>query len=388
MRRLRTWHKTGSNLVDARGEALIATHRLVSRPRPAPPSAAAGPTPGPALAVEARRLTDDLTEPSPAVYWTDLALTALATFAGLAAAVAAPGWGRAAGAVVAVLALYRALSFIHELTHLRADQLPGFRLAWNALIGVPFLVPSFLYEGVHNVHHTQQRYGTAEDPEYLPLSHGSGLALLGFVGVALLAPLGAFLRFAVAAPLSFVVPGFRRTVVGRLSAMAINPGFERRDVAAARTIAWRSQEIACWLWSWALAALALSGGLRARAVLTAAAILAVTTFVNQARTLVAHAWASRGESMTLEAQFRDSVNVPPPGWLPALWAPVGLRYHALHHLAPRVPYHNLAEAHRRLAGELSAESAYHAAQYRSFGHARGDLVGRTRTRPASDGTAR
>jgi fatty acid desaturase len=279
---------------------------------------------------------------------------------------------------VGVLALYRALSFIHELTHLRADELPGFRFAWNAAVGVPFLVPSFLYEGVHNVHHTQQRYGTAEDPEYLPLAKGSLRGLAGFVAVALLAPLGAFLRFAVLAPLSLAVPRLRRLVVARFSAMAINPAFERRDTAAARTAAWRAQEIACWLWSWGLAALVVSGGPRARVVLTGVALMAAATLVNQIRTLVAHAWAGDGETMTLEAQFRDSVNVPPPALLPALWAPVGLRYHALHHLAPRAPYHNLAEAHRRLMRELAADSAYHAAQYRSFGHALGELVARVR----------
>ncbi len=39
-------------------------------------------------------------------------------------------------------------------------------------------------------------------------------------------------------------------------------------------------------------------------------------------------------AMSVTAQYLDSVNVPPPGTLPALWAPVGLRYHALHHLLP------------------------------------------------------
>ena len=40
-------------------------------------------------------------------------------------------------ALVAVIALYRAGSFIHELTHIRKNSLPGFRLAWNILVGVP-----------------------------------------------------------------------------------------------------------------------------------------------------------------------------------------------------------------------------------------------------------
>ena len=58
-----------------------------------------------------------------------------------------------AAALVAILALYRAGSFIHELTHIKHKDVPGFRLGWNALVGVPLLMPSFMYEGVHSLHH-------------------------------------------------------------------------------------------------------------------------------------------------------------------------------------------------------------------------------------------
>jgi fatty acid desaturase len=328
------------------------------------------------LARSAHRITADLTHPRRAVYWADLTLTATVVYGGLAAAVQGEGVLRAAAAAACVLALYRAVSFIHELTHLRPRDVPGFGLAWNLLIGIPFLVPSLLYEGVHNLHHAKQRYGTAQDPEYLPLARGPAIKVVAFLGVALFAPLGSILRFAVGAPLAVVIPALRPVVFSRFSAITINPAFRREDVERSAAAAWRAQEVACWLWSWTLVALVASGGPRAAYVLAGAGLLAIVTCLNQLRTLVAHAWTNDGRRMTFAEQFADSINVPPPGSLPLLWAPVGLRYHALHHLLPRIPYHHLAEAHRRLSRALPPDSLYHRAQRRGLWPALREMLGR------------
>jgi fatty acid desaturase len=62
--------------------------------------------------------------------------------------------------------------------------------------------------------------------------------------------------------------------------------------------------------------------------------------------------------MTFLEQLLDSLNYPNWPWVSVLWAPVGLRFHALHHLFPSLPYHNLARAHHRLMAELPADSPY------------------------------
>jgi fatty acid desaturase len=312
----------------------------------------------------AAELTRDLVQPRPAIYWADLiASVAIGYPALVLAATTASSGVMIAGGVVAMLALYRAISFIHEVSHVKHSALPGFRLGWNALVGVPLLTPSFMYEGVHNLHHAKTRYGTSEDPEYLPLALMKPWTLPLFIVVSALAPVALLFRYAVLSPLSVLIPQLRTLVVERYSALAINPQFRRRAPEGEARRRWNRIEAAASLWAIAIVALVATGIVPLRSMAVAFAIVSAVAVVNQVRTLVAHLWENEGEAMTVTAQYLDSVNVPPPALLPGLWAPVGLRYHALHHLLPSLPYHSLGEAHRRITAALDAESPYHKASY-------------------------
>jgi fatty acid desaturase len=191
-----------------------------------------------------------------------------------------------------------------------------------------------------------------------------------FVLVALLAPVGLIIRFALLVPLGLIVPPIRKLVWERASALSINPDFRRRPPEAEfrPRVLW--QEAAGMVWAWALIGSVFAFGWAP--LLTAGAILSLTAVLNQLRTLVAHLWENDGQAMTVTAQFLDSVNVPPPGLAAEIWAPVGLRYHALHHLMPSMPYHDLPEAHRRLRKELGGASTYEGANHPGMLH----LVGR------------
>ena len=186
-----------------------------------------------------------------------------------------------------------------------------------------------MYEGVHNQHHAKRYYGTVNDPEYLPLALMKPWTLPVFLVAAALAPIGMLIRFGVLAPLSLLSPKLREVVVRAIrGCRSIRSSAVRspRASSAGSGVAWRRRAACgrsrCWRWS-------RPASFRSRAFLIFLGVASGVMFLNQVRTLVAHLWENDGEPMTVTAQFLDSVNVPPPATLPALWAPVGLRYHAL-----------------------------------------------------------
>jgi len=314
----------------------------------------------------AAELTRDIARARPEIYWPDMLVSATLGYGALALAIVTALKGGAAWQVVALgvfaaLALYRALLFIHELTHMHRDALPGFRFAWNLVVGIPVLMPSFMYEGVHSLHHSRIRYGTVDDPEYLPLALMKPWSLPVFTLTALLLPIGLLIRSAVLVPLGVIVPPLRTLVWERASSLSINPAFRRRKPEGdfARMVFW--QELGATLWAWAVLGWSATHGWAPLGI--AVAVISLAALLNQVRTLVAHLWENEGEEMSVTGQYLDSVNVPPPGVWGAMWAPVGLRYHALHHLLPSMPYHSLAECHRRLRAHLGAGSTYDKANY-------------------------
>lgn len=309
----------------------------------------------------AAELTRDLGEARPGIYWPDMLVSVVIGYSSLAAAILVQDTALAVlcGAI-SVMALYRALLFIHEISHLHRNALPGFRTAWNLLVGIPLLTPSLMYEQVHTIHHSRMRYGTPEDPEYLPLALMTPWSLPLFLLVALLAPLAVVVRWGVLAPLGLLFPAVRTFAWERVSSLSINPDFRRRPPETEEQRRWFAwQQVGASMW--ALFVISTPFWLGWKPLLVAFAIASGVATFNQLRTLVAHLWENDGDRLTVTAQYLDSVNVP--HLLAAFWAPVGLRWHATHHLLPSLPYHSLGEAHKRLSAAFGPGSTYQGANH-------------------------
>lgn len=298
-----------------------------------------------------RRALVDLRPVAPRVYFVDLILTAMVVHGSLALGTAYGGVaGALVGAAVAGLALSRAALFVHELSHQR-DAVRGLRLAWHAAIGIWFLFPSFVYEHAHREHHRLAVYRTERDPEHAPSRAGCvARAIAGVVGAAAL-PLLLWARWAILAPASLLSPRLRAWTWARVSSLTTNPRFRLRGEATRGEIA---SEIACAAWSWALAAGLATGAIPARLVIAAALALVVAVAISDLRGDFLHRrGVPRGDG-SLERQVADSLDLDARGPLRLLF-PMGIGFHALHHLAPWLPYHALRAAHARV-GSLSVTS--------------------------------
>lgn len=304
------------------------------------------------------RLVADLHAPQPWIFWTDLAVSAAIGWSAFAVAVLAVPFSATMwmAALVSGLALYRGVCFTHELAHLQRRALPGFETSWNVLFGVPLLLPSFTYLGVHQSHHSLSSYGTRDDPEYLPFASSWRLMVIFAIQSTLLMPVALIVRFLLLAPAGLVVPALHRWLEAHASSFAMNPEY-RREVSPDMAAKMRRWEVGM-LAFWAAAFVAMStGALPYRAVGLWLAVLTFVSLLNTVRVLGAHEYDSEGAILSRQGQLSDSIDTPGGPWT-ELWAPVGLRYHALHHYFPGIPYHNLGAAYRRIVATLPRDAAY------------------------------
>jgi fatty acid desaturase len=327
-------------------------------------------------------------KPSPRVYWTDLLISAAFGWTAFVLAVSERGWTRALLVALATAALYRAVLFIHEITHLTKRDVPAFDVVWNALVGVPLLLPSFLYENVHTDHHRLKSYGTEHDPEYLPFGKRSPALMAGCTAASLLLPMALVIRFGVLAPLSWLRPSWRPAILERASALVINHRYLRRTPIGASG---HIQEVAAFALLWLAISLWSTGGLPTSAVVLWFVVGATASLMNAVRTLAAHRYEHDGGEVSMTDQLLDSCTLAPPEDLTGrlvraaaeagrmIMAPVGLRYHALHHWIPSLPYHNLGRVHRLLMAKLRPDAPYHATIERRISAAIRDLFRRART---------
>jgi len=333
---------------------------------------------------DARAIVRDLFVSDQRIYWIDFLTTILVGYAGFALARLPfeihlePLWLRWAVALAAFsvqcACFYRAVMFVHEIVHLPDNRFAAFRVMWNLLCGIPFLVPSFTYY-THIDHHRRTSFGTDGDGEYLPLASLSPWWIVVYLSQCLWVPPLAVIRFGVLTPLAWICPPFRQLVLRHSSSLVMDPTYTRPAPTRTALRNIRLQELGCFLYLLACVAVPLVFLHRwpIPLLIQAYATGVVLIFMNCLRTLASHRWSSEGKEVTFVEQMLDSVTMDNDSPLAVLLNPVGLRYHATHHLFPSMPYHNIRAAHRRLMERLPADSPYRRTVATSIWPVIGDL---------------
>lgn len=326
---------------------------------------------------QAKELIKDLHMPNPRVYWTDFLLTILSGHVLFTLNVRTDRWLEAGlletiavksviGAATVVLFL-RAAMFTHELVHLPKEGWTAFRVVWNILCGIPFMIPSFTYYP-HIDHHRRKSYGTDEDGEYLNLSHQPPRAIIMYMLGTLVTPFVGLVRWGLITPIAWMFPQIRHWSFARASTMVMDVSYVRPEAGEKVYRIMRIQEVACLMVAWFII---LHGPLIAKTWLDpfwfhAYGVSVAMIILNNVRTLGAHRWTGEGAELTFEQQLLDSCDYPYNPVITELWGPTGTRYHATHHLFPSLPYHNLGKAHRRLMAGLPMDSIFRETVKRSL----------------------
>jgi fatty acid desaturase len=242
--------------------------------------------------------------------------------------------------LISSTSLYRAVLFIHEIAHFKKGTFKVFRWVWNVVCGFPFMVPTFLYQSVHFDHHKQNFYGTEKDGEYFPFALKSRRWIVIHVLFSFVVPILFLVRFSVLMPLSFANTRLRTFLKTRMSALIIDMDYQRPESSWRKGEAWRIQEFLTCFFSWVFIGVTVTKIIPAAALFLWYCVSALIFMVNSIRTLAAHRYKNpEGNVVSHPNQMLDSVNIPGNGWTTSLWAPVGLRFHAMHHLFPDLPYH-------------------------------------------------
>ncbi len=318
---------------------------------------------------EAKKICKDLFDANPVIYWTDFLFNDLLGWVSFIFAVRQPNFSplQIGALLLAGISLYRAVIFVHELTHLKKGTFQAFHTVWNLLCGFPLMVPSELYMGVHIDHHKQSYYGTRNDKEYFPFAISKPYRIPLFLFTMTLAPALFLIRFSIFTPLSYVIQPLRKPLWELASSLAVDLGYKRPPPVGREKYIWWAQEFMTFAYAATGLALMIAGIWPWKVLLLWYLAAVFILFTNGLRTLVAHCYRNQPDrEMKFSEQFLDSIDIPGNFFTTPLWAPVGLRFHATHHLFPGMPYHNLGTAHRKLMKELPEGNIYPLATRKSL----------------------
>lgn len=252
---------------------------------------------------------------------------------------------------------YKALSFIHEVSHLE-KTLPYIKLLYNVLLGFPHRVPAYTMR-THKYHHGIKTFGKMTDPEYENWTARPRFHLLRPLMLSPFYPIVLCIRFGLWPFLLLLLPkNITLKTYETFASFVMNLKY-KRPYQEADFFEYRKHDIICALiFVFTCIILSFLGLFKIYFIHWSLMVTGIY-ILNTYRALVAHRYQvdkNPKDNKQIE-QLVDSVTVE-GNIITPLWAPIGLQYHSTHHLLPSLPYYSLKKAHYRLKEILPAEHEY------------------------------
>jgi len=231
--------------------------------------------------------------------------------------------------VIAAIFLYRMGAFTHEIAHQNNNpKLTRFKFVWNLTTGLLILQPSLRFTKPHIKHHTTGIFATKNDPQYPLIFKNTKLAA------------GIFIVLPWALPIyNFLVCLFYKNRIENILYKNIEFTFAERN-----NISWFELYYVV-LYAIGFATLPVSLFITYYLVSVGAWYLSVL------RIPLEHPLSQYKKTSTARDQEVLSMTHESPLYIPI--QPLALRYHTIHHMYPKIPYHNIQKEHYRLRDSIS-----------------------------------
>jgi fatty acid desaturase len=303
-------------------------------------------------------MTKDLLKVSHVTFWTDLVVTAVLAWGCLYLSLTsqAGSFQQIFYFLAAAVSFYKGVNFVHDISHAE-KELGHFKTAYNLFFGLYTRVPAYI-GGSHRDHHSSAKFGTTQDPEYVPWAHRHEMNVFRPLIASFISPFLVFIRMVLMTP-AYLIAGetLQRKIYARASSVIMNFSYERSPNSDKDLEEMMESDVLCFAWAVGAIAIWAMYDFSMTAFLIYYGTLVISNALGSFRALANHRYYSNYAKQPAHGQFFDSVSIINGIFIP-LWAPLHSNFHSIHHLMPHMPYHSMPEVHKRLMAHPTWSKIY------------------------------